>query len=174
MDYTILEKLMEQEQIEPKKIWKFFGLKTQEEMEEHIINNLKQIKIQPDDGYIYLAPDMIYTTSVENDHNVFYEKLMMISFFLRGFAGYQDTITLAFTKSIGMIRFIYLVDTTLKNHESYVFFKEAYLEFKKDRYFREQTSKMLQLFEEIGNQVEKIDLTETKQIIEDLKTIQEK
>ena len=174
MDYTILEKLVQQEKVEPKKIWKFFGAKTQEEMEEVIVKNLKEIKIQLDDGYVYLAPDMIYTTSVENNHNVFYEKLMMISFFLRGFANYEDTMTLGFTKSVGMIRFVFLVDSVLKDQDSYIFFKESYLEFKKDKYFREQTSRMLELFDDMANQMQNIDLTETKQILEELKTIKQK
>lgn len=172
MDYTVLEKLMDQENLEPQKIWKFFGANTAEEMEKVIVDNLKSITMKPDDGFIYLAPDMIYRTSVENDHNVYYEKLMMVSFFLRGFAGYNNILPEAFTKAIGMIRFIFLVDTILKDNDSYVFFKESYLEFKRDRYFREQTSRMLELFDQIASEVENINLEETKQLLQEFKNTQ--
>ena len=174
MDYTVLQKILEKDDVEPKKIWKFFGAKTQQEMEQFIVDNLKLINITMDDSYIYLAPDMIYKNTVEQNHNVFYEKLMTISFFLRGFASYNDDMIVAFSKSIGMIKFVFLAENTLKENIYYQLLKESYQEYKKDKYFREQTSTVLQLFEEIANQVENMDLTETRKILDEAKTIQEK
>lgn len=169
MDYTILEKLLKNDNVDPKKIWATFGANTQEDMEKIIVDNLKSIKIKPDDGLIYLSPDIIYKSTFDQEQNIFYEKLMIISFFLKGFAGYDDIIGEAFTKALGMIRYVYVAEQILKNNESYIFFKEAYLEFKRDRYFREQTDRMLNLFDEIGKEVENIDLKETKELLEQFK-----
>ena len=142
-------------------------------MEKIIVDNLSTIKINPDDSYIYLAPDAIYQQTLQSDHNVFYEKLMMISFFLRGFAGYDDTLILAFTKSLGMISFVFLVEKTLKDNDTYKFFTESYEGFKRDKHFREQTNQILELFEEIAKQFENIDLAEVQNILKDTKELKE-
>jgi hypothetical protein len=167
MDYKVLEKLLQKENIEPKKIWAVFGANTEKEMEQVIVDNLKSIKINPDDGLIYLSPDIIYKASFDQDQNIYYEKLMVISFFLKGFASYDDIIGEAFTKALGMVKYVYIADQALKDNPYYVFFKEAYSEYKRDKYFRDQTDRMLEVFDEIAKQAETIDLTETKELLEE-------
>lgn len=169
MDYTILEKLMEQENLEPKKIWKFFGANTINEMEKIISDNLKSIPINIDESFIYMAPENLYRSSMENEHNIFYEKILLISFFLRGIANYDNILVEAFTRSVGMIKFIMIVEQEYKDNIYYNFFVKSFQEYKKDRYFREQTDRILSIFDEISEQVSSLDLKEIKEITEQVK-----
>jgi hypothetical protein len=174
MDYTALEKLLEQENLEPKKIWKFFGTETQKAMEDLIIENINSIKMDIDDGVVYLAPAMIYEIGLENSDNIFYEKLMQISFFLKGFAKYEDVIIEAFSKAIGVINFVFIAEKNLADNQFYQFFKESYNDFKQAKYFKEQTDRMLSIFDEIASQVENLDLEETKKILQEFKDFNDK
>lgn len=169
MDYTILEKLLEKENLQKKDLWKFFNVKKEEEMEKLISENLKLLPVEIDESFIYMAPANLYKSSIENDHNIFYEKLILISFFLRGFAKYENVLVEAFTRAIGMIKFIMIVEKELKDNMYYNFFINSYQEFKKDKYFREQTERIVSIFDEITEQIESIDLDEIRELTTQIK-----
>lgn len=174
MNYDMLEKLLEKEDVDIKKIWKFFGAENKEGMIEIIIKNFKEAKLSPDNGFIYSAPDVIYDGSMNNNYNIYYEKILVISFFLKGFAQYEDVVTEAFIKSIGALNFILTFESIFKDNFYYIFFKDSFKEYKQDKYFREQTDRLLEVFNEIGKEFENINLKETKEILEQIQGITEK
>jgi hypothetical protein len=143
-------------------------------MEDLIVKNLQQVKIDPDDAFIYGSAEAVYESCVENNHNIFYEKLIIISFFLKGFANYNDTIIQAFIESIGTVHFILTFEKIFKENDSYNFFKNAIKEYKQDKYFREQTDRVLSMFNEIGDQFENLDLKEARDIIDGIRDLEQK
>jgi hypothetical protein len=169
MDYKVLKKLLQKENLEPKELWQFFGIDSQKKMEELLVANLNDLKDGMDDGMVYIGPSMIYESSIENDHNIFYEKMMVISYFLKSFAKYDSMMIEAFIKAVGMMRFVYLGEKTLKTNDLFIFFKESFQEYKKDKYFREQTDRMVKMFDDITSDIEALDLTEVKQLAEEMK-----
>lgn len=169
MDYKMLKKLLEKENLEPKELWQFFGTDSQKKMEELLVANLNDLKDGMDDGMVYIGPSMIYESSIENDHNIFYEKMMVISYFLKSFAKYDSVMIEAFIKAVGMMRFVYLGEKTLKTNDLFIFFKESFQEYKKDKYFREQTDRMVKMFDDITSEIEAIDLSEVRELAEEIK-----
>lgn len=169
MDYKVLKKLLEKENLEPKELWQFFSTDSQKKMEELLVANLNDLKDGMDDGMVYIGPSMIYESSIENDHNIFYEKMMVISYFLKSFAKYDSVMIEAFIKAVGMMRFVYLGEKTLKTNDLFIFFKESFQEYKKDKYFREQTDRMVKMFDDITSEIEAIDLSEVRELAEEMK-----
>jgi hypothetical protein len=169
MEIKLLKKLLEKENITQKEIWNFFAVENQKDMEDLIVSNLNNIKNNPDDGMVYIGPDMIYETSMSNEHNIFYEKMMVISYFLKSFSSYDNTFIEAFITSVGMVRFVFIAERTLNDNEYFVFFKNAYQEYKKDRYFREQTARVISIFDTITNEIEKLDIKEIKELTQQIK-----
>lgn len=169
MDYKVLKKLLEKENLETKELWQFFGTDSQKKMEELLVANLNDLKDGMDDGMVYIGPSMIYESSIENDHNIFYEKMMVISYFLKSFAKYDSVMIEAFIKAVGMMRFVYLGEKTLKTNDLFIFFKESFQEYKKDKYFREQTDRMVKMFDDITSEIEAIDLSEVRELAEEMK-----
>lgn len=171
MNYKILNTLLEKEDLKPKELWKFFEVETQDEMEKLIADNLKLAIMEPRDSFIYLAPKTLYESAMEIEHNIFYEKLISISFFLKGFVSYEDPMIDAFTRAVGIIKFIIIVEREFKDNEYFKFFMNSYKEYKHDKYFREQTSRMVELFESVAEGFEKIDLEEFKKVTKEIKEI---
>lgn len=169
MNYKMLDKLLSKEDLKKEQVWKFFGVDTEESMEKLIIDNLKLIKIEPDDGFIYISPKNIYENSLNSETNIFYEKLILISFFLKGFAKYEDIAIQGFVRSVGLMKFIFIAEQYLADNPYYKFFINAFKEFKHDKYFREQTDRMIKLFQELTDGIDKIDFNELKKLTEDLK-----
>lgn len=174
MNYEILEKLLDRENLDIKKIWKFFGAENKEGITDIIIKNFKEIQLNPDDAFIYGSAEAVYEACIENNHNIFYEKLVIISFFLKGFANYNDVVIQAFIQSIGTVSFILTFEKIFKDNQAYDFFKNAIKEYKQDKYFREQTDRVLTMFNEVADQFENLDLKEAKHIIEKIKALEEK
>lgn len=171
MDYKKLEILLQKEDLEQKDLWKFFGVETKELMEKLIEDNLQSLKIKPDDAFVYIAPKNIYESSQNKDYNIFYEKLILTSFFLRGFAQYEDVIIQGFIAAVGMMSMIFIAETQLKDNEYFIFFINAFKEYKHDKYFREQTDRVLNMFENMAEEFEKIDLEELKNTLKSVKEI---
>jgi len=169
MDTKLLKTILAKEDVTQKDIWTFFNVKNQKEMQEFIVLNLNTVKNNPDDGMVYIGPDMIYETSMNNEHNIFYEKMMVISYFLKSFAKYDNMIIEAFITSVGMVQFVFIAEKILKDNEHFVFFKNAYQEYKKDRYFREQTARVISIFDTITQEIEKLDIKEIKEITQQIK-----
>ena len=174
MNYEVLDKLLDKQDVDVKKIWKFFGASTYEEMKDLVIKNFESAKIEADDTFIYMSPETIYEDIAENRYNIYHERLVVASFFLKGFANYEDVVTQAFIKSLGLINFLLVFESVFNNNNAYIFFRDSIKEYKTDKYFREQTDRVLQVFNEMGDQLENIDLTETKEILEQFKEIQQK
>lgn len=169
MNYEMLDKLLKKKDLKKEQVWKFFGAETQELMEKIIIDNFKLIKIEPDDGFIYISPKNIYENSLNIETNIFYEKLILISFFLRGFAKYEEVAIQGFVRAIGLMKFIFIAEQHLADNPYYKFFINAFKEFKHDKYFREQTDRMIKLFQELTEGIEKVDFSEVTKITEELK-----
>ena len=167
MDYTKLKTIMEKEDMRIEEIFEFFGAKDKREMQEMIANSLKSLKIELNDDLGYISPELIYDFAVVENHNVFYERLMTISFFLRAFAGYNTSVIEAFVTVLGVIKFVFIAEGILKNREEFVFFKESYNTYKQDKYFREQTDRMLSVFDEIQKETENLDLESIKDVLKD-------
>ena len=174
MNYEMLQDILNKNDLKPNKIWKFFGAKNEDEMKLLIENNLKDLKIQIDNGFIYLSLETMFESIDNKDTNTFFEDMMIISFFLKGFAKYEDIVTEAFIASVGTINFILIFEKVLGENEYYQFFKKAFKQYKQDRYIRNQTDKLLDVFNEIFEQFQNLDLAGTKAILEEIKLSKEK
>ena len=169
MNYTILKKLLKKDELTKEEIWKFFNVDSELKMEETVRATLNTLKIKIDDGLIYIGPEMIYQSSIDHQHNIFYEKLMVVSYFLKGFADYNDELTEAFIKSLGLVKFVFIAEDVLENNKQFSFYKNAYLEYKKDKYFREQTDRMVNIFDAMTEEIKNVDFDEIKKLTEEFK-----
>lgn len=174
MNYEMLDKILEKNEFNPKKIWKFFGVENKEAMELLIESNFKDLKIEVDDTFIYISLETMFESIDNPDPNTFFENMMIISFFLKGFAKYEDSVTKAFIESVGAINFILIFEKVLGENPYYQFFKKAFKEYKQDRYIRNQTDKLLAVFNEIFEQFQTLDLASTKAVLEEIKLANEK
>lgn len=171
MDYTKLIELMEKEDLTREDVFEFYNVKNENELLKLINDNFSKLNIQLNDTLGYISPEMIYDFATVESHNIFYEKLMVISYFLRAFSGYTAEMIKSFVVGVGLIQFVFTAEKTLNDKEEFSFFKKSYQEYKQDKYFKDQAERFANMFDDLTKNIRETDFTEVKKLLDEFSSL---